>query len=454
MPVLLAAAALAFAFAFERSLACPVQIPPQPLRTLYKVSERVVVARVGDRQVLQTDEEAESASVRIPLHVTENVKGSPAGVVYLHRDEYVGKDAAEVAEEVTMMYNGRVVPQLKRGERFLFFLEPREGGGYEVNDGSYGIKQLSDDDLKVYLERLKELAEMTRQGKEDKHALVEWLVRCAEQPATRWEGAYELLESAQAVETTADEQGADEAEVQPEADAPAPAAQETAESAAAAAPQVQTEPQTPEAQAAAVASGAWEGGTVLSMRPPPDDLRYAPPDPELSLLLNAVQKQRLSDALIATDEPEEGDDELMQLVKDYGDARFPAFVLARLHRFEDDAPQEAELWLHALAGSLKNEQIGKLADSYSQDTTYYEDEEETEAATETDAAAEANDAAADEAATPDEAEETPADQEAQIARWAAATERATRKRSAMLKALLARIDLFFATGQLASNSRQ
>jgi hypothetical protein len=166
-------------------------------------------------------------------------------------------------------------------------------------------------------------------------------------------------------------------------------------------------------------------------------------------LLNAVQKQRLADALFASTEPGEGDNLLMRVVKDFGDSRFPTFVLARLHHFEDEAPLEAELWLRVLADSLKNEEIKRLADRYAQDTVYYE-EEETEAATQPAPTAAASDAANEETAT-EEVEEPPIDQEAENARMVAATERATRKRAPMLKALLARIDFFVATGQLAAN---
>ena len=437
-PALLAAAALAAAFAVGSSLACPVMMPPQPLRTLYKVSERVVVARVGAKEVSKVYEDTEMASVRVTLQVTENVKGPPAELLYFHHDEYVGEDAEESEEdaevgEVVSAFSGRTIPQLKRGERYLFFLEPREEGGYEVNDESYGIKQLSDDGLKVYLERLKELAEMTRQPTEDKHALVEWLVRCAEQPATRWEGASELLASAEAAAA----RGADAAEAQGKAGAEAPAAEGASDA-----------PASGEAQAADEAADNMVEVTVPSRLVEAAELRYASPDPELALLLDAVQKQRLSDALFAADVPKEGDGELMQLVKDFGDARFPGFVLARLHRFEEEPPMEAELWLRTLAAALRNEQLIKLADAYTQEATYYEEEETTEAPAEAAAPAEAG---GEEEAAEEEVKETAVDPEVEAARGAAATERARVKRSALLKATLARIDLFVSTGQLASN---
>lgn len=60
LPVPLAAATLACAFAIERPLACPSQLPPQPLLMLYKRSARVVGARIGAREVLKTEDDLAS----------------------------------------------------------------------------------------------------------------------------------------------------------------------------------------------------------------------------------------------------------------------------------------------------------------------------------------------------------------------------------------------------------
>lgn len=426
LPVLLAAAALTCAFAIQRSLACPVELPPQPLRTLYKLSERVVVARVGAKEVLKTKDQV--AFVRVALHVTENVKGAPVQLLHLHQTELVVDAAAEAEEDVGEItvgaFSGRPIPRLKRGERYLFFLDPREeGDGYEVNDESYAIKQLSDDDLKVYLERMKELANLLREQPEDKHALVEWLVRCAEEPATRWEGAYELFESAEAATRGVE----------------APAKEEQGASAV---------PQASDETAATPAPDSVTDGQI-EMPPRFNNLRSTPADPTLVPLLNAVQKQRLSDAFLASSpELNEGDDLLMLVVKDFGDPRFPGFVLARLHRFEDEAPYQAELWLRALTASLKNKQLIELSDSYTQDAAYYEWDEEAQTEAESPTAAAGDGTGAEEVSAEEAVEET-VDPKVAAALEAASAERATLKRSAMLKAILTRVDLFVSTGQLA-----
>lgn len=439
---LLGAAALAFAFAIGSSPACPLQAPPQPLRSLYKSSERVVVARVGEREVLKTVEGV--ASVRVALRVTESVKGpSEPRVLHLHHEEYVGGGVENLNEGARpVSYSGRQPARLVRGERYLFFLEPRAAGGCcEVNDVSYGIKKLSDEDLKVYLGRLKELADITRRESEDRHALLEWLVRCAEEPATRWEGAYELLESAGAAaraEAKVNVKGVAE-EVR---EAPAVAASDAPAGAEA---QDEMLSQSPSALGAEVTSESITALPTLGLKAFAL-FRYTPADPGLAPMLNAVQKQRLADALFASAEPSEGDDLLMQLVRDFEDPRLPAFLLARLHRFEEEPPLEAELWLRLLAGSLGNEQLSRLADSYSEQTTFDEDGEG--------ASAGADEPAGGEAEVSDEPrEETPEERQARGALARAAAERATRKRSAALKAVLARLDLFVATGRLAPAER-
>jgi hypothetical protein len=468
-PVLLAAAVLASTFVVARPQACPVYIPPQPLRTLYKLSERVVVARVGAKEVLSREDDV--ASVRLALHVTESLKGPPAEVLHLYQMEYVGGEAegakkeAEDAEEeevVLISSSGRRVPRLKRGERYLFFLDPREKGeGYEVDDEGYGIKQLSDEDLKVYLERIKELAEIVGREPEDKAAVVEWLVRCAEQPATRWEGSYELLGSAEAATRAEEEE--EGAEAQAEAVAKPQPGEGPPIILPLSGPPAPAEAQAAPGQQAAVAPAAVPAPDSqveelqVQARPPFSHPREIPSDPALAPMLDAVQRQRLADAFFATPDPVDGDDELMQIVKDFGDPRFSGFVLARLRRVEEEAPMEAELWLRTLAASLKNGRLIELADTYTQEAPYFEeDEEETaEAEAESEAQSEASAEASDATDQPEEeapeVEETPEDPEAEAARIKAGNERATRKRSAMLRTLLSRIDLFISTGQLAAN---
>jgi hypothetical protein len=453
-PVLVAAAALSAAYAVRSALACPLFLQPQTLHGLYKQSTRVVVARVGRTEVVRT--QGTVALVRTALSVSEDVKGAGERFVNLYRLEVVTDGSAgppiialpgplggapEAAE-----------PLYKEGERRLLFLEPRAGGdGYEVNYERFGVKALADDALKVYVERMKELAAITRQEPEDKAALAEWLVRCAEEPATRWEGAFELRQSAlahmirEAREAEAGEEVSDEGEEESaedeeaEADEAGEAAEESEQPSEAPAESEGQEAPTAdggtvsklsqlEAASKTAAANVAAGGDALLRR---SELRFTPPDPSLAPLLTDAQKRRLADALFGAREMGEGEGALLQLVSDFGDPRFPGFVLAQLHRVEDDPPNEADVWLRTLAESLGNKELIEEAADFS--TSLVREVPDEERPTDAD----------ESAAVQPKPPETP---EAREAAFNAALERSRSRRSAALKAIVARLEQFIATG--------
>lgn len=443
-------AALAFtmltisaAFVVRRALACPVEIPPQTLRTLYKHSDRIVVARVGHTEVVEPDEN--SAHVRTALHVARNLKGKDEGpVVFVHHETW---------EEEGVEQPGTY----KQGEQLLVFLERHgeEGddeearGGYTVDNATYGVKKLSDEDLKVYLARISELEQIEAQKTPDKTALVEWLVRCAEEKATRWEGAYELMLSAQALERANEEK---EHPVDParaaliaelsvdkhsatveEYEAAVKRAREAAEAAAqspspAPAPGPPSDVNEDDLRRHTVGPGGREE-TV-------ETRRATPRDPSLAAALGENQKRRLADALFGAEKMGEGEDALLQVVKDFGDARLVPFLVAQLRRVEDDAPPEAEAWLTVLSHVMKSEAALDLVMNYSENVTYYDY---------------AIGELTDKIDEGEEAEETEKEltQEEQDAQEAAAIERARKKRSVMFKELLANVERILAAPQVA-----
>jgi hypothetical protein len=421
-PVLLAAAALACACALERALACPISRQPQTLRVLYRHSARVVVASVGTSEVLATDGMMQLA--RTALHVEEDLKGSGGRLVHLYHWE-PRRDESGGPNIIRLTASWRLRPEFKRGERFLFFLERREGGdGFEVNDEGYGVKALQPDELKVYRERIKELAAITRPEKEDKAALVEWLVRCAEEPATRWEGAYELQQSANALrweneraaraaeeaaraEEATEEESEEEEEVEEAGDEESGEEEATDEEAA---PEA-----TPEATPSPAATPLWRQPAY----------RFTPLDPTLAPLLDAGQKRRLADALYTAREMGPGENTLLDVVKDFGETALPGFLIAHLRRVDEDPPYEAGQWLQALAHSLDSKELVELADGFARSQFY-------------------------EAPATAGADGKPESDQERAERYRLAYENARRKKSAALKAALSRVELFMATGALAS----
>lgn len=404
---------LAAAFVVRQSLACPIEVPPQPLRTLYRTSARVVVARVGATEV--TEREESVSHVRTALHVERSLKGKDEGPVVFVR-------------HVTWVEDGVEKPgTFERDERLLVFLKrAEEGDDYEVDDANYGVKKLTDDELKVYVARIGELESVEARLPADKTALVEWLVRCAEEPATRWEGAYELMLSADALA-----RGAEPTEA-PSVVAAVPYVDKhtaTVEEYAAYEAAVERARTTPAPVAVQVAE-------QLRVEPEPIDVRrITPRDPSLVTSLGEDQKRRLADALFAAEKIGEGEHALVTVVKDFGDARFIPFIIAQLRRVEDDPPPEAVEWLAALAQVMKNEEANELVMKFSEQVTYFEEEVSDEGAEEADAV--------DEQAAQKELEE----------REAAGYQRAREKRSAMLKDLLVRVEVILASPPQVARSQ-
>jgi hypothetical protein len=160
-------------------------IPPQTLRMLTNDSELIVVARVED--------------------VTQLEKG------YDKYDWYTAMARLEVISVVKGVAQNRFInvpypadiicptpPHYEVGDTVLAFLAPSESGGDYITVGlSYGSKSLDANEIGIYSARIHELVEIEKQTDPDTRLLqlVEWLVLCAEHPATRWEGVYDLINS-------------------------------------------------------------------------------------------------------------------------------------------------------------------------------------------------------------------------------------------------------------------
>lgn len=158
-----------------------VSVPKLPLRALYSQSELIVVARVGNSVNVAT--EGAARLVKTQLEVSSTLKGAkhePA--INLYQWVYTGEKE---------IYSS--------GDTLLVFLKDHDEDGVEKASDGYaavdtisGIKKLSEADLQVYIKRIEELAAILNRVNHDNAEIVEWLVRCAEHPATRWEGFFEL----------------------------------------------------------------------------------------------------------------------------------------------------------------------------------------------------------------------------------------------------------------------
>jgi hypothetical protein len=86
-------------------------------------------------------------------------------------------------------------PRFPEGKKVLAFLRgAADGKGYNTVGLSYGAKEVSEAEATAYSERISDWLTLDRQhaSKIPTNAVVEWLVKCAENPLTKWEGTHEL----------------------------------------------------------------------------------------------------------------------------------------------------------------------------------------------------------------------------------------------------------------------
>lgn len=123
----------------------------RPLRVLYKESELIVVARIGESQTLRRDRAA--LRVRTSLHVLTILKGkSKHPLLDLYHWSYGDLTGPFVAGEEMLLFLNRTTRDSVQGSPV----------GYEVGDTQYGIKKVAGDELTAYQNRIAELSQIYR----------------------------------------------------------------------------------------------------------------------------------------------------------------------------------------------------------------------------------------------------------------------------------------------------
>ena len=164
------------------SFASAFPIQPQPLRQLCADSELIVVAKV-EQVVSVTDKDGYSHSKAL-LRISTMLKGD-------ERNEF-----AEVLFSPNMICPAP--PTYPEGGTVIAFLYRKEGDQFYRTAGlSYGTKVVPEKEAQIYIERIREILKILKSDESPakEEQIIEWLVRCAEEPVTRWEGAYELFSS-------------------------------------------------------------------------------------------------------------------------------------------------------------------------------------------------------------------------------------------------------------------
>jgi hypothetical protein len=314
-------------------LAGDVASRQQPLRTLYNESHLIVVATAGNS--VKVESERETALMKTALNVISTLKGrAKKSVVYVYHWVYGERDDV-----------------FARDKKQIVFLKLSNKGkdGYEVDDMHYGVKKLSDADVTIYTQRINELAKIMQAAKPDDGQIVEWLVRCTEEKATRSEGIMELLpnfrqmgyDEVQKDRQKAEKQEGEEVEVEEEVEA-------------------ETEM---EAEEAANQPEEAEQGDKAYLK--------------ITSHMTQAQKERVLAVLYGTEELTDDEEDLIELAKEWQDARLAPFFIAQLRRMEAAPTQFAETIIEYLVELLDDREIEEAGDEYSENVSY-EDEDEDE----------------------------------------------------------------------------
>src|SRR5262245_33042914 len=283
-------------------------IPPQTLRTLTNRSELIVSARVG--KITRIREEDRFNKGIAQLKILSIVKGE------------VGSQSVDVYYWPDVVCPAQ--PHYEEGAIVLVFLtQLKDSTGYHTVGLSYGAKSLINQEIDIYSARIRELIEIEKQADPNtrQQQLVEWLVRCAEEPATRWEGAYELhnshvmkmFEMEQKKEEVKDER-----EIAADGDEMEDRNEETV---------------------------------------------------DLTTLLTEDQKRRLTAALYRASSLSNGGIYLINLAELWGDDNMAPFMWSYLNAYKKDAPWETKTLMHKLATLLKNREALEMVEKF--DTGIY-----------------------------------------------------------------------------------
>ena len=162
------------------SIAETYPITPRPLRKLVIEAEYIVYADVLDILPPSAEEEDDIwTGAYALLEIQEVLQGKMT------------------SKKVKVAFLPGLIcpapPRYVKGEKVLAFLD-QKGENYQTHALSYGTKSLNQSDFLIYKARIEEMQGILKLNGEKKklEQTVDWLVRCIEHPATRWEGTYEL----------------------------------------------------------------------------------------------------------------------------------------------------------------------------------------------------------------------------------------------------------------------
>lgn len=373
---------------------CPVR-EPSTLLSLYRRSDAIYVARYEKTEEAAVREDsADYKVITLKKHfsVSSTLKGESQKLFSYEDEEYRFKNAdetpAEETEEVDDEEEYVDDRRLAPGDQVLIFLSKHDGETLRLTDTRDGIKKLSDEKLASYELRVRELNTIFATPKVNNDDIVAWLIRCIEDPATRWEGAYELNRAFQTKEW-----------------------------------------REARAEAAKLKSAEDKNGGVAADGIQIEVVELEIGDADTSIyanLLTQSQKDVLSNIVLSIgmesrqleskieSKLDHGDVALIDLVKRWGDSRLAVFLLDQVRNGGD--PYTTSDHMDVIAELLKDEELASLASKFEE--IYHEPDDDSVEPTESEEEPESgeeldeSDAAdTEELETAEESEETPIEEE-------------------------------------------
>jgi len=291
---------------------------PQSLFDLYRHSDLVAIAHVGRSTIVESEDS--SKRFKTALRISSQFKG-------------------ENKQQVISFYHWSYEsdsPTFKPGDRLLVLLQQRESedgerlDGYEASDWEGSIKKLDDGALAIYRQRIEELTAIYQRGNPEPAELVEWLMRCVEEPATRAEGVLNLSESLSLLASQREREN-------------------------------EAKPQSVEAEESAGESDVEEEGSN-EQSSEAEETDWERESLKLAAAVTQDHKTRLVNTLFGIAELSEADMELVSVVEELGDERLAPYLVSQLRRVADDAPEFAESLIRAIARVINDEDLERLAD--------------------------------------------------------------------------------------------
>jgi hypothetical protein len=171
------------------------------LLSLFERSDAIMIGRFDKREDSGTNRVGSGftqVTTKTYFDVSTVIKGEPRKFVVIEDEEFryqVPKGADAPSDAVFSV--GSDVRDLdsrpKPGDTVLLFLK-NDGDSLVLADEADGVRKISASDQSIYIDRIKELDSIFGNGDADPSKVAAWLVRCAGQAATRWDGTHELMQ--------------------------------------------------------------------------------------------------------------------------------------------------------------------------------------------------------------------------------------------------------------------